>query len=57
MLQLALIALVVSLIAGALGFTDVARGAAKISKVLFAVFLILALLFLLLFFLGISLVT
>lgn len=56
MLELALIAFVVSIIAGALGFTDIARGSAKIAKVLFALFLILALIFLVLFFLGISLI-
>jgi uncharacterized membrane protein YtjA (UPF0391 family) len=40
MLKWALIFLVVALIAGALGFTDVAAGAASIAKVLFAIFLI-----------------
>jgi len=39
MLKWALIFLVVSLIAGALGFTGVATGAARISKILFGVFL------------------
>jgi uncharacterized membrane protein YtjA (UPF0391 family) len=40
MLKWALIFLVVALIAGALGFTDVAAGAASIAKVLFAIFLV-----------------
>jgi uncharacterized membrane protein YtjA (UPF0391 family) len=38
----AVIALIVAIIAGALGFTGVSRGAATISKVLFAIFLIIA---------------
>ena len=41
MLKWALIFLVISLIAGALGFTGIAAGAARISKILFAVFLAL----------------
>jgi uncharacterized membrane protein YtjA (UPF0391 family) len=40
MLKWALIFLIVALIAGALGFTDVAAGAASIAKVLFAIFLV-----------------
>ena len=43
MLKWAVIFLVISLIAGALGFTGLAAGAARIAKVLFAVFLALAL--------------
>ncbi len=39
MLKWALIFLVISLIAGALGFTGIAAGAAQISKILFGVFL------------------
>jgi uncharacterized membrane protein YtjA (UPF0391 family) len=38
MLKWALIFLVVSLIAGALGFSGVAAGAARISKILFGIF-------------------
>jgi uncharacterized membrane protein YtjA (UPF0391 family) len=38
----AVIALIVAIIAGALGFTGVSRGAATISKVLFGIFLIIA---------------
>jgi uncharacterized membrane protein YtjA (UPF0391 family) len=40
MLKWALIFLVVSLVAGALGFTGVASGAKTIAKVLFGIFLI-----------------
>ena len=39
MLKWAAIFLIISLIAGALGFSGVAAGAARISKILFAVFL------------------
>jgi uncharacterized membrane protein YtjA (UPF0391 family) len=38
-LKWAILFLVVSLIAGALGFTGIATGAARISKILFVVFL------------------
>jgi uncharacterized membrane protein YtjA (UPF0391 family) len=54
MLKWAIIALVVSLIAGALGFTGVARGAATVAKVLFVVFLVIALLFFVLLILGVG---
>jgi uncharacterized membrane protein YtjA (UPF0391 family) len=40
LLKWALIALVISLIAGAFGYTGLARGAAQVAKVLFFVFLI-----------------
>jgi len=39
MLKWAIIFLVISLVAGALGFTGIAVGAARISKILFAIFL------------------
>jgi uncharacterized membrane protein YtjA (UPF0391 family) len=39
MLKWAIIFLVISLIAGALGFTGASAGAARISKILFAIFL------------------
>ena len=39
MLKWAIIFLVISLIAGALGFTGVSAGAARIAKILFAIFL------------------
>jgi uncharacterized membrane protein YtjA (UPF0391 family) len=51
----AIIALIVSLVAGALGFGGVARGAATISKILFGVFLLIAIiLFLLVLFGGMA---
>jgi uncharacterized membrane protein YtjA (UPF0391 family) len=40
MLKWALIFLVIALIAGALGLTPIARGAATISRILFALFFI-----------------
>ncbi|MBA3518278.1 MAG: DUF1328 domain-containing protein [Rhizobiales bacterium] len=40
MLKWALIFLVVSLVAGALGMTPIARGAATISKILFGIFVL-----------------
>lgn len=57
MLKWAIIFLVISLIAGALGFTGVARGAATISKVLFGVFLVLFLIFLVLALTAVNVVT
>ena len=39
MLKWAIIFLVVSLVAGALGFTGIASGAARIAKILFGIFL------------------
>ena len=47
----------VSLIAGALGFSGVARGAATIAKVLFAIFLILFIIFLVLAFTAVGVAT
>ena len=41
LLKWALICLLISLVAGALGFTGVARGAGQLSKVLFFIFLII----------------
>jgi uncharacterized membrane protein YtjA (UPF0391 family) len=41
LLKWALICLLISLVAGAFGYTDVARGAAQISKILFFIFLVL----------------
>jgi uncharacterized membrane protein YtjA (UPF0391 family) len=38
----AIIALVVSLVAGALGFSGVAAGAGQIAKILFGIFLVIA---------------
>jgi uncharacterized membrane protein YtjA (UPF0391 family) len=42
MLRWALLFFLISLVAAALGFTDIAAGAASIAKVLFVVFLIIA---------------
>lgn len=42
LLTWAIIAFVVSIIAGALGFSGVARGAGRIAKWLFGIFLVLA---------------
>jgi uncharacterized membrane protein YtjA (UPF0391 family) len=54
LLQWAIIALVVSLIAGALGFSGVAAGAGRIAKVLFGIFLVIAIVLFLLVVLGIT---
>lgn len=43
MLQLAVVFFVIALVAGALGFTGVAVGAAQVAQLLFVVFLLLAL--------------
>ena len=48
MLKWALIFLVVSLVAGALGFTGIASGARSIAKVLFGIFLLIFVIFLVL---------
>jgi uncharacterized membrane protein YtjA (UPF0391 family) len=50
MLKWALIFFVISLVAGALGFTNIASGAAGIAKILFGLFLIIAIIFLVLAF-------
>ena len=42
MLKWALIFFVVSLVAGALGFTNIASGAAGLAKILFGLFLVIA---------------
>jgi uncharacterized membrane protein YtjA (UPF0391 family) len=54
LLQWAIIAFVVAVIAGFFGFTGVARGAASIAKVLFGLFLVGAVIFLVLALLGVS---
>jgi len=43
MLKWAIIFFVISLIAGALGFTGIAAGAGRIAKILFGIFLAIAL--------------
>lgn len=53
----AIIALVIALIAGALGFTGVARGAATISRILFGIFLVIAVVLFIMILLGIGAVT
>lgn len=56
MIELAIGAVIIALVAGALGFTGVARGAATIAKVIFGVFLVGAVMLFLLILLGISIV-
>ncbi|MCC6457811.1 MAG: DUF1328 domain-containing protein [Caldilineaceae bacterium] len=53
----AIIALVIAVIAGALGFGGVARGAATISRILFGIFLVIAILLFLAVIFGVSLFT
>ena len=53
----AVIALVISAVAGALGFSGVARGAATVAKWLFGIFLVIALEIFVLVLLGIGAVT
>jgi uncharacterized membrane protein YtjA (UPF0391 family) len=50
----AIIALVVSLVAGGMGFTGVAAGAATVSKVFFGIFLLIAIVLFVLVVLGIG---
>ena len=54
LLQWALIAFVVAIVAGLFGFTGVAQGAASIGRVLFCLFLVVAVIFLVLALLGVS---
>lgn len=51
----AIVALVISLIAGALGFSGVARGAASVAKLLFGLFLIIAVILFILLIAGVDL--
>lgn len=53
MLKWAIIAAVISLVAGGLGFTGVARGAAGIAKFLFAIFLLIAIVIVVLLIFGV----
>ena len=57
MLGLAVTALVISLVAGALGFTGVAAGAASIAKIIFGIFLVIAVIFFIMIATGISIMT
>jgi uncharacterized membrane protein YtjA (UPF0391 family) len=54
LLQWALIAFVISIIAGALGFSGVASGAATLARVFFGLFLVIALILFVLALLGVS---
>jgi uncharacterized membrane protein YtjA (UPF0391 family) len=56
LLTLAIIALVISLIAGVFGFTGIASGAASVATPLFGIFLVIAVVVFLLVVLGVSLV-
>ena len=57
MIELAVGALIVALIAGALGFTGIARGAATLFKIVFGILVIAVLILFVLIALGISIVT
>ena len=57
LLQWALIAFVVAIVAGLFGFTGVASGAASIGRVLFGLFLVVAVIFLVLALLRVSILT
>lgn len=50
----AIVAFIVSVIAGALGFTGVSQGAATIAKWLFGIFLVIAVILFIMVALGIS---
>jgi uncharacterized membrane protein YtjA (UPF0391 family) len=52
MLEFALGALVISLLAGLLGFTGIARGAAAVAKIIFWIFIVGAAILFLLFLIG-----
>lgn len=54
LLQWALIAFVVAVIAGLFGFTGVAQSEASVGKMLFGLFVVIAVVFLVLALLGIS---
>ena len=57
LLQWALIAFVVAIIAGLFGFTGVAQGATSVGRVLFGLFLVVAVVFLVLALLGVRILT
>jgi len=54
LLQWALIAFVVAIVAGLFGFTGVAQGAASVGRLLFGLFIVVAVVFLVLALLGVS---
>lgn len=55
-LELAIFAFVISIVAGALGFTGIAKGAGTIAKIAFGVFLVIAIVLFILFILGMKLI-
>jgi len=57
LLMWALIAFVIAIIAGLFGFTGVAQGAASVGRLLFGLFLVVAVVFLVLALLGVHLLT
>ena len=57
LLMWALIAFVIAIIAGLFGFTGVAQGAASVGRLLFGLFLVVAVVFLVLALLGVRLLT
>jgi uncharacterized membrane protein YtjA (UPF0391 family) len=57
LLKWALISFLISIVAGALGYSGIARGAAGIAKILFGLFLILAILFFILLYAGVAAVS
>ncbi len=54
LLELVIIAVVISVLAGALGFTGVAKGASSIAKITFGIFLVIAIILFALLALGVS---
>ncbi|WP_145035075.1 DUF1328 family protein [Caulifigura coniformis] len=56
MLTFAIIAMVISLVAGGMGFTGLAAGAASAAKLLFGIFLVIALFLFALVLLGVGVV-
>jgi len=57
LLQWALVAFVVAIVAGLFGFTGIAQGAASLGRTLFGLFLVVAAVFLVLALLGVSILT
>jgi uncharacterized membrane protein YtjA (UPF0391 family) len=56
MIEAAIFFLIVAIIAGVLGFTNVAAGAAAIAKIFFFVALVIFLILVVLFFMGIAII-
>jgi uncharacterized membrane protein YtjA (UPF0391 family) len=57
MLKLAIIFFIISIVAGALGFTNVSAGAGRIAKVLFFIFMALFVLAIIAIILGVQVLT